>query len=201
MSNDQEKENGDEWEPIFDVPDNLRRDGSNYVEGIWSPLDDGIEIPRSGSFCDLRTAAGAPLLDPDIAAHLDEQMKIAMGAAAANKHSLEDMVTCCSARDLDGGTLADELSRLFFLNSEEALLRARAIGELCDIAEDFCREAIYLRASLASDSALPMPLRRASILPCPPIAKIVVNERRIGLNRLDASNLPHPACTIEWMTT
>jgi hypothetical protein len=161
MSNDHEKANGDEWEPIFDVPDNLLRDGSNYVEWIWSLLDDGIEIPRSGSFGDLRAATGAPLLDPDIAVHLDEQMKIAMGAAAANNHGLEDIITCCSARDLDDGPLADELSRLFFLNSEEALSRARAIGELCDIAEDFCREAIYLKAPLTSDSALPMPLRRA----------------------------------------
>ncbi|WP_165935792.1 MULTISPECIES: hypothetical protein [unclassified Bradyrhizobium] len=162
MSEDhQNKEDGDEWEPIFDIPDNLRRDGSNYVEWVWSLLDDGIDIPRSGSFADLRTATGAPLLDPDMAAHLDEQMKVAMGAAAANNHGIEDIITCCSARDFDAGPLADELSRLFFMNSEEALSRAKSIGEICDIAEDFCREAIYLKASLASDSVLPMPVRRA----------------------------------------
>lgn len=35
--------NGDEeWEPLFNVPDVLRRDGSNYVQWIWSLLDDGI---------------------------------------------------------------------------------------------------------------------------------------------------------------
>ncbi|MBR1000518.1 MULTISPECIES: hypothetical protein [Bradyrhizobium] len=151
----------EEWEPIFDVPDNLRRDGSNYVEWIWSLLDDGIEVPLSGSFTDLRTAAGEPLLDAGVAADLDEQMTLARRAAAGVNHDLQDVLTCCRADGLDAGPLADELSRQFFLDSEATLSRAKAIGEICDMAEEFCKEALYLKADLARDPQLPMALRRA----------------------------------------
>lgn len=161
MSEDHARQANGEWEPMFDVPDNLHRDGSNYVKWIWSLLDDGIEIPMSGSFIDLRTQQGKPLLDPDMAAHLDDQMKVARRAAAANNHGLEDVVTCRRAGDIDAGPLVDELSRLFFTDSAAALSRAGAIGEICDVAEEFCREAIHLKRTLATDRALPRTLRQA----------------------------------------
>jgi hypothetical protein len=159
--NPRELTNGDEREPLFDVPDNLRRDGSNYVEWIWSLLDEGIDIPLSGSFAGLRTAQGEPLLDTGIAAYLDGQLKIAWRAASGNSHGIEDVVICCGARGLDGGPLADELSRLFFTDCELALSRAKAIGEICDVAEAFCKEAVYLKRALATDFAMPRKLRLA----------------------------------------
>lgn len=149
------------WEPLTDVPDNLRRDGSNYIEWIWSLLDDGIPIPKNDCFGDLRTAQDQPLLDPDVASLLDNQLKVALRAAIANGHGLDDIVTCCGARDLDGGPLADELARLFFVNSAAALSKAKAIGEICDVAEEFCAEAFHLKRRLATDDALPKSLRRA----------------------------------------
>lgn len=133
---------GQEWELIVDISDNLRSDGSNYVEWIWSLLDNGIDVPLSGPFADLRKEAGQPLLDSDIAAHLDEQMKIAWRASAAVNHGLQDVVTCCRARDLDAGPLADELSHLFFTDSELALSRAKAIGDLR------CRGGVLQRGDL-----------------------------------------------------
>ncbi len=161
MTEDQENpSNVDAREPLFDVPDNLRRDGSNYVEWIWSLLDDGIDIPLSGSFVDLRTETGERLPDPDMVAYLDDQMKVARRAADARGHSLQDVITCCRARGLDAGPLADEFCRLFFTDCEAALSRARAIGEICEVAENFCKEALNLKASLATDSALPRQLRR-----------------------------------------
>ncbi|GAA0005940.1 hypothetical protein BRDID11002_59440 [Bradyrhizobium diazoefficiens] len=59
------------------------------------------------------------------------------------------------------GPLADELARLFFVNSAAALSRAKAIGEICDAAEEFCAEAFHLKRRLATDNALPKSLRRA----------------------------------------
>jgi len=161
MSGEQSTSSNGEWEPIFDVPDNLRRDGSNYVEWIWSLLDDGIEIPLAGSFADLRTDAGAPLLDIDVAAYLDEQMKIARLAAASVNHDLQDVVTCCRAEDIDAGALVDELTNRFFVDPEGAKARAKALGEICETAEEFCKDAIYLKATLANDPKIPRPLRRA----------------------------------------
>ncbi|MHC2288690.1 hypothetical protein [Bradyrhizobium barranii] len=143
------------------MPDNLRRDGRNYIEWIWSLLDDGIPIPVSESFTELRTDAGEPLLDPEIASHLDEGFRAAQGAASANGHRIDDVVTCCSARELDGGPLCNELARLFFVDAAAALSRAQAIGEICDVVEEFCAEAAHLKRRLATDGALPMPLRRA----------------------------------------
>ncbi len=149
------------WEPLFDVPDNLRRDGSNYVEWIWSLIDDGIPIPLSESFVCLRTAQNEPLLDPHIASHLDDQLKVALQAATANGHRLDDVVSCCMARDFDGGALGDELARLFFVQTSAALSRARSIGQICDAAEEFCVEAAHLKRRWATDPALPQALRRA----------------------------------------
>ncbi|MBR1177996.1 hypothetical protein JQ617_28820 [Bradyrhizobium sp. KB893862 SZCCT0404] len=122
---------------------------------------DGIEIPLAGSFADLRTDAGAPLLDADIAAHLDEQLEIARRAASAVNHDLQDVVTCCRADGLEAGPLADELSRRFFVDAQGAIARAKAIGEICEVAEEFCKDAIYLKATLASEPRIPSPLRRA----------------------------------------
>ena len=59
------------------------------------------------------------------------------------------------------GPLADELARLFFVNSAAALSRAKASGEICDAAEEFCDEAFHLKRRLATDNALPKSLRRA----------------------------------------
>lgn len=96
-----------------------------------------------------------------MAAYLDGQMKVARRAADAKGHGLQDVITCCRGRGLDAGPLADELCRLFFTDCEAALSRARTIGEICEVAEDFCKEALHLKASLPTDSALPMQVRRA----------------------------------------
>jgi hypothetical protein len=159
--NTKEAMDGDEWEPLFDVPDNLRRDGSNYVEWIWSLLDDGIDIPLSGSFAELRTAQDLPLLDADIAAYLDDQLKIARRGASVNGHDLADVITCCNAPNTDSGGLADQLIQLFFHNKTAAVARARSLGEICDAAEDFNKAAIYLKFDLATDDTLPRVVRDA----------------------------------------
>jgi hypothetical protein len=155
------KQQGEPWEPIIDIPDNLRPDGSNYVEWIWALLDDGIEIATVGSFAQLRCPSGAPLLDGAAADHLDSQLVIARRAADQRGHDLRDVVMCCRPGDLDAGKLADELSRLFFTDSASALARARAIGEICDIAEEYRPEAIRVKFALATDRALPRVIRRA----------------------------------------
>lgn len=145
MSKDQESSSSEgAWEPIFDVPDNLCRDRSNHVEWIWSLHEDGIEIPLSGSFGDLCTEAGEPLLDIVVAAHLDDQLKVTRLAALANNHDLQDAVTCCKAGDLDPDPLA---RRAQILDTGRALSRAKAMGEICDVAVGVCREAIYLKAA------------------------------------------------------
>lgn len=151
----------DEREPFFDVPDNLRRDGSNYVEWIWSLLDDGIDIPLSGSFADLRTAQGKPLLEAGTAAHLDDQLKIARRGASLNGHDFADVITCCKAPDINSGGLADQLMQLFFRNTVAAVARARSLGEICDLAEDFNKASIYLKFDLATDERLPGAVREA----------------------------------------
>ncbi|MEZ0099512.1 hypothetical protein ABIF25_003094 [Bradyrhizobium elkanii] len=95
------------------------------------------------------------MLDPEIARHLDDQLKVALQAATANGHRLDDVVSCCMARALDGGPLGDELGRLFFVETSGALSRARSIGEICDAAEEFCVEAAHLKRRSAIDRALP----------------------------------------------
>jgi hypothetical protein len=41
------------WAPSSDVPNNLGADGQNYVEWMWSLLDNGIDVdpyePESGN--------------------------------------------------------------------------------------------------------------------------------------------------------
>jgi hypothetical protein len=38
---------------------------------------------------------------------------------------------------------------------------AKSIGEICNVAEDFCKAAIHLKFALATDEALPKALRDA----------------------------------------
>ncbi|WP_022723902.1 hypothetical protein [Rhodopseudomonas sp. B29] len=97
-----------------------------------------------------------------MAAHLDEQMKTARLAAASVNHDLQDVITCCRAENIDAGALADELANSFFVHPERATARAKALGEICETAEEFCKDAIYLKAALANNPKIPRPLRRAS---------------------------------------
>jgi hypothetical protein len=155
------KQEGAQWEPIIDIPDNLRPDGSNYVEWVWALLDDEIDIPLTGSFAKLLTPSENPLLDDWAAAHLDKQLATARLAADERGHALADVVVCCRPEAFDAGELADDLYRLFFSDSASALARARAIGEICDVAEEYRPEAFRLKMALATDSKLPLALRRA----------------------------------------
>jgi hypothetical protein len=156
------KQQGEPWEPIIDIPDNLRPDGSNYVEWVWALLDDEIDIPLTGSsFAELRTPSREPLLDDWAAAHLDKQLAIARLAADERGHALADVLLCCRPQGFDAGELADELCRLFFTDSASALARGRALGEICGIAEEYRPEAFHLKMALATDPELPRAVRRA----------------------------------------
>jgi len=39
--------------------------------------------------------------------------------------------------------------------------RAKSLGEICDVAEDFCKAAIHLKFNLAADKNLPKAVRDA----------------------------------------
>ncbi len=150
-----------DWEPISDVPQNLEADGRNYVEWVWSLLDDGIELCDRASFSTLKTSGGEPLLDSFAAKHLDEQMLIARSAAAKDGHSFADVIMCCKAPNVDYGAITNDLFRLFFQEPAAAVARAKSIGEICDVAEDFCKAAIYLKFDLSKDENLPKAVRKA----------------------------------------
>jgi hypothetical protein len=145
----------------MDVPYNLEPDGGNYVEWTWSLLDDGIDISGQASFSTLRTPDGQPLLEADTAEYLDEQMVIAKKAAVAKGHDIADVILCCRAPDINSDAVADELAKQFFLDTPLAMARAKALGEICDIAEDFNISAMHLKMNLATDELLPKPLREA----------------------------------------
>jgi hypothetical protein len=148
-------------EPIMDVPQNLEPNGQNYVEWTWSLLDDGIEVSDQASFSTLRTPDGQPLMEDDAAEYLDEQMLIAKKAAVEKGHDFADVILCCKAPNIDSGAVADELAKQFFLDTTFAMARAKALGEICDIAEDFNISAMHLKMNLATDEMLPKPLRDA----------------------------------------
>jgi hypothetical protein len=150
-----------DWEPISDVPMVLENDGRNYIEWTWSLLDDGIEISDLASFSTLKTDAGEPLLAAFAAEYLDEQMLIAKNAAVEKGHDFADVILCCKAPNIDSGAVADELIEQFFGNTASAMARAKALGEICDIAEDFNISAMHLKMNLATDEMLPKPLRIA----------------------------------------
>jgi hypothetical protein len=151
----------DDWEPLSDFPNNLRSDGSNYVEWICSLIDDGIEPNEKASFSALKTDQAEPLLAGFAAEFLDERMLIARKAAADNGHDFADVIACCKAPDIDSGKLADQLIQLFFRNKAAALARAKSLGEICDVAEDFNNAAIFLKLNLATDERVPKVLRDA----------------------------------------
>jgi hypothetical protein len=139
------------WEPIMDVPQNLKPDGQNYVEWTWSLLDDGIDVSDQASFSALRTPDGQPLLDDDAAEYLDGQMMIAKKAVVEKGHDFGDVILCCKAPNIDSGAVADELAKQFFLDTAFAMTRAKALGEIYDIAEDFNISAMHLKMNLATD--------------------------------------------------
>jgi hypothetical protein len=149
------------WEPIMDVPQNLEPGGQNYVEWTWSLLDDGIEFSDQASFSTQRTPDGQPLLENDAAVYLDEQMLIAKKAAVEHGHDFADVILCCKAPNIDSGAVADELIEQFFRDTASAMARAKALGEICDAAEDFNISAMHLKMNLATDEMLPKPLRDA----------------------------------------
>jgi hypothetical protein len=150
-----------DWEPISDVPMVLEADGRNYIEWTWSLLDDGIELSDQASFSTLKTAAGKPLLAAFAAEYLDEQMLVAKKTANQEGHGFADVILCCKAPETDSGKIADDLLRLFFCDAAAAVARAKSLGEICDVAEDFNVEAIYLKMNLATDERLPKALRDA----------------------------------------
>jgi hypothetical protein len=149
------------WEPIMDVPQNLEPDGRNYVEWTWSLLDDGIDVSDQASFSALTTTDGQPLLEDDAAEYLDEQMLIAKKAAVGHGHDFADVILCCKAPNINSGAVADELIEQFFRDTASAMARAKALGEICDVAEDFNISAMHLKMNLATDEKLPKPLRGA----------------------------------------
>lgn len=142
-------------EPIMDIPYNLEPDGRNHVEWTWFLLDDGFDISGQASFSILRTSDGQPLLEADTAEYLDAQMAIARKAAVAKGHDIADVILCCRAPNIDAGAVADELTKQFFLDTTLALARAKTLGEICDIAEDFNISAMHLKMNLATDELLP----------------------------------------------
>jgi hypothetical protein len=149
------------WEPISDVPDNLKADGRNYIEWTCSLIDDGIEPNDQASFSTLNTNVGEPLLTGLAAECLDEQMIMAKKAAIKKGHDFADVILCCKAPDIDSGRIADELTQLFFRDTAAALARAKSLGEICDEAEDSNKESIFLKFNLASDEAIPKAVRAA----------------------------------------
>jgi hypothetical protein len=149
------------WEPFADVPDNLMPGGRNYIEWTCALIDDGIEPNDQASFSTLKTNQGEPLLADFAAEYLDEQMLIAQKAAVENGHDFADVIVCCKAPDIDSGKLADQLIQLFFRDKAAAAARAKSLGEICDVAEDFNKDAIYLKFNLAADETLPRVVRDA----------------------------------------
>jgi hypothetical protein len=123
--------------PIDDVPLNLESDGSNYIEWTWSLLDEGIEPSDQSPFSALRAPDGQPLLTDHAATYLDEQMLVASKAALDNGHRMADVILCCKSPNIDSGAIADELIKQFFRDRTVAVARATALGQICDIAEDF----------------------------------------------------------------
>ena len=150
-----------DWEPFSDIPLNLEPDGRNYIEWVWSLLDDGIEVSNEGSFSALKTDHGQPLLAGFAAEYLDEQMLIAKRAAIEKGHDFADVVLCCKAPDVDSVKIAGDLIQLFFRDTAAAVARAKSLGEICDVAEDFCKAAIHLKFDLAADKNLPKAVRDA----------------------------------------
>jgi hypothetical protein len=148
-------------EPISDVPMILEADGRNYIEWTWSLLDDGIEVSNQASFSTLRTRVGQPLLEDYAAEYLNGQMLTATKAAVEKGHDFADVILCCKAPDINSGAVADELTKQFLLDTTLAVARAKALGEICDIAEEFNTSAMHLKMSLATDEMLPKPLRDA----------------------------------------
>jgi hypothetical protein len=155
------------WEPISEIPDNLEPDGRNYIEWTWSLLDDGIEPNDQASFSTLKTSDGQPLLADFAAEYLDEQMLVAKAAAIGKGHAFADVILCCRAPDIDSGEVADQLIHLFFRDTPAAVARAKSLGEICDVAEDFIKAAIYLKFNLARDETLPKVVRDALNGPVP----------------------------------
>jgi hypothetical protein len=150
-----------DWTPISDIPLNLEPDGRNYIEWTWSLLDDGIELSDQMSFSTLQTDDGKPLLADFTAEYLDEQMLFAKKAANQEGHGFADVILCCKASETDSGKIADDLLRLFFRDAAAAVARAKSLGEICDVAEDFNVEVMHLRMNLATDELLPRALRDA----------------------------------------
>jgi hypothetical protein len=149
-----------DWEPFSDIPLNLERDGRNYIEWVWSLLDDGIEVSNEGSFSALKTDHGQPLLADFAAEYLDEQMLIAKRAAIEKGHGFADVIMCCKAPNVDYDAITSDLLRLFFQEPAAAVARAKSIGEICDVAEDFCKAAIHLKFDLSNEN-LPKAVRKA----------------------------------------
>ncbi len=147
-------------EPLWDIPCNLKPDGTNYVEWVAALLEDGIEVRPGRSFSDLKTDDGGVLIDAAAAAYLDKQLVIATRAAEARGHAICDVVICCKANSIDSTALADELNRQYFVDRAAALTRARAISEICEEAEEFVREAIHLKWMFAGDDQLVPEIRK-----------------------------------------
>lgn len=147
-------------DPIEDIPENLKPDGSNYVEWVWALLDDGIEVRPGHSFSSLQARHGDALLESRAAVFLDEQLVIATRAAALHGHDMRDVVMCCHAASIDSTAIADDLNCRYVSDPKAALARARAIAEICEVADEFCPEAIHLKWKLAGDDQLQEEVRR-----------------------------------------
>ena len=151
----------DEWDPIDDVPQNLRDSGSNYVEWVCSLLGDGIQPSRNESLSTLKTSAGRPLLTEEAAEFLDGLMVVARAAAARDGHGFDDVILCCKAPDVDGNAIAAELLEVYRADKAAGVARARSLGLICDVAEEFCQAATYLKFDLSKDETLPRAIRDA----------------------------------------
>jgi len=81
-------------------------------------------------------------------------MLVAKKAAIDEGYDFADVIVCCKAPDMDSGKLADQLIQLFFRDKATAVARAKSLGEICDLAEDFNKAAIYLKFDLARDETL-----------------------------------------------